>query len=548
MQRRPLLLLVAAAVLSTGSSVPLAQARPDGPAVATPGAATPAPAAPVPAAPAAGPAVATRHAVHSATRVTSTPAPGVTLTSLTYGKRDADDYWTVQVNLPRQPDGPLTGAPLALGPHDTALRVAKALEAAGFTARVERITTPAYADRRAGVLGWTVRTGRHPDEAGATALVARLKDAGFTARTRYTAQDGTDEDAPQRVHVLRIDLDAFGGRLAAGHGPALKGTEKLTDLIGASGAVAGINGQWFYDSAPGGMYVKDGRVLGSATQGRAGVRLDGGGRSFAVDTFTTRVTVTAGGETAEVDGINRIPGDVWNCGGVGGDQPTERPQHDLKCTDASELVRFTPEWGAPPAGAGAEAVLDARGRVTAVHGTRGAAVPAGGSTLQATGDSAAWLLRTARVGAALSFDERIRDGQGRRVAPGPDTTILQVGPSLVRAGRVAVNAVGDGIVRDGADQSFTYDWTVRANPRSMIGKDSEGRLLLVVADGRDPGVSEGLSIDAAARLMRALGAREALNLDGGGSSVLATPAGIVNRPSDTTGQRSLGNALLLLPR
>ncbi|MFF5503430.1 phosphodiester glycosidase family protein [Streptomyces roseolus] len=541
MQRRPLLLLVAAAVLSAGSSVPLAQARPTGPAVATPAASTPAPAA-------AGPAVATRHPVHAATRVTSAPAPGVTLTTLTYGKRDADDLWTAQVNLPSQPDGPLSGAPLALGPHATAQRVAKLLGAAGFTPRVERVTTPAYADRRAGVLGWTVRAGRYADEADATALVARLKAAGFTARTRYTAQDGTDEDAPQRVHVLRVDLDAFGGRLAAGHGPALNGTEKLTDLIAASGAVAGINGQWFYNSAPGGMYVKDGRLLGSATQGRAGVRLDRGGRGLAVDTFTTRVTVTAGGETAEVDGINRLPGEVWNCGGVGGDQPTERPQHDLKCTDASELVRFTPEWGAPPAGAGAEAVLDARGRVTAVHPTRGTAVPAGGSTLQATGDSAAWLLRTARVGATLSFDERIRDGQGRTVVLGPDTTILQVGPSLVRAGRVAVNAVGDGIVREGPDQTFTYDWTVRANPRSMIGKDGQGRLLLVVVDGRDPGVSEGLSIDGAARLMRSLGAREALNLDGGGSSVLATSAGIVNRPSDASGQRSLGNALLLLPR
>ncbi|MFE5793266.1 phosphodiester glycosidase family protein [Streptomyces sp. NPDC056503] len=524
MQRRPLLVLAAAVILSAGSSVPLAQARADGPAVAT------------------------RGTVHGAARVTSTPAPGVTLTTLTYGKRDADDVWTVQVNLPRQPDGPTTGAPLALGPRDTALRVATALSAAGFTPRVEQVTTPEYADRRAGVLGWTVRTGRYADEAAATALVDRLRAAGFTARTRYTGQDGTDDDAPQRVHVLRVDLAAFGGRLEAAHGPTLEGTEKLTALIGASGAVAGINGQWFYNSAPGGLYVKNGRILASATQGRAGIRLDDGGRSFAVDTFTARVTVTADGETAEVDGVNRLPGEIWNCGGVGGDLPTERPQHDLKCTDASELVRFTPEWGTPPAGPGAEAVLDSRGRVTAVHTTRGAAVPPGGSTLQATGDSGTWLLRTARVGATLSFDERMWDGQGRPVTLGPDTLILQVGPSLVRAGRVAVNAVGDGVVREGADQTFTYDWTVRANPRSMIGRDTQGRLMLVVADGRDPGVSEGLSIDGAARLMRSLGAREALNLDGGGSSVLATDAGIVNRPSDATGERSLGTGLLLLPR
>ncbi len=517
MQRRSLALLAAAAVLSA-ASVPLAEARP-----------------------------AARHPVEDAASVTSTPARGVTLTTYTYGRRDAGHVWTVQVNLPREADGPLAGAPLALGPRGTALRVAEALRAAGFEPRVSEVTHPGYADLAPGVLGWTVRTGSSPDEAGAAALAGRLRAAGFTARTRSTAQDGTDDDVPQRVHVLRVDLGAFGGRLEAGHGPTLHGTERLTSLIGAAGAVAGINGQWFYDNAPGGLYVRDGRLLGSATQGRSGIRLERGGRSFSVGTFTARVTVTAAGETTEVDGVNRIPGTIWNCGGVGGDRPTERPQHDVRCTDDSELVRFTPEWGTPPAGPGAEAVLDARGRVTAVRESRGAAVPPGGSTLQATGDRATWLLRTARVGTTLTFDERVRDGRDRPVPLHRDTTVLQVGPTLVRDGEVAVNAVADGVVRDGPDPSFTYDWTVRANPRSMIGVDDRGRLILVVADGRRPGVSEGLGIDGAARLMRALGAREALNLDGGGSSVLATAAGVVNQPSDATGERSLGTGLLLVP-
>ncbi|WP_282693876.1 phosphodiester glycosidase family protein [Streptomyces sp. CC208A] len=522
MQRTFRSLLAVAAVLSAASA-PLAEARP------------------------ARPATAADHPVHGATRVTSAPASGVTLTSLTYGRQDADHVWTVQVGLPDRPGGPLAGAPLALGPRPTALDVEEALRAGGFEPRVEAVTTPAYADRWPGVLGWTVRTGRYAEEAGAVELAGRLRAAGFTARTRYTAQDGTDDEAPQRVHVLRIDLDAFGGRLEVSHGPALHGTEKLTGLIGAEGAVAGINGQWFYDNAPSGLYVKDGRLLGSATQGRAGIRLEDGGRSFSVDTFTAELTVTAGGETVEVDGVNRLPGRIWNCGGVGGDLPTQRPQHDLRCTDPSELVRFTPEWGAPPAGPGAEAVLDGHGRVAAVRAERGAPVPPGGSTLQATGDSAAWLLRTVRAGSTLLFEERVRDGRGLPVALGPGTTILQVGPALVRDGRVAVNAVGDGVVRDGPDQSFTYDWTVRANPRSMIGVDDRGRLMLVVADGRRPGVSEGLGIDGAARLMRALGAREALNLDGGGSSVLATATGLVNRPSDAAGERALGTGLLLLP-
>ncbi|MEV4176526.1 phosphodiester glycosidase family protein [Nonomuraea sp. NPDC049709] len=174
--------------------------------------------------------------------------------------------------------------------------------------------------------------------------------------------------------------------------------------------------------------------------------------------------------------------------------------------------------------------------------------PAGGSTVQAIGDSAAWLLGHAKVGERLRVSERVEDSRGRRVALTPDTTILQVGPTLVRDGRVSVNAAADGLIREGTDQTFTYNWAVRANPRSAIGMDDRGRLMLVVVDGRQDGYSEGLGIAQTAELMKLLGAREAMNLDGGGSSVMVTSAaGIVNRPSDATGQRSLGNVFLVRP-
>ena len=51
-----------------------------------------------------------------------------------------------------------------------------------------------------------------------------------------------------------------------------------------------------------------------------------------------------------------------------------------------------------------------------------------------------------------------------------------------------------------------------------------------------------------AALMKQLGAEEALNLDGGGSSVMATAAdGVINRPSDSSGERSLGDAWVIKP-
>lgn len=59
-------------------------------------------------------------------------------------------------------------------------------------------------------------------------------------------------------------------------------------------------------------------------------------------------------------------------------------------------------------------------------------------------------------------------------------------------------------------------------PRSAIGLDRSGRTLwLVVVDGRQPGYSDGMTLDALTALFRQLGAASALNLDGGGSSTLA---------------------------
>ncbi|GHD76129.1 phosphodiester glycosidase family protein [Streptomyces goshikiensis] len=509
--------------------------------------ATARPAAAGRAAAAAGPDSPTLPLTRSAT--STEIAPGVTETSLVVGRTNTADAWTVQVNQPLTDGGPYDRATAALGPKARADRLAAALRAKGYAPRVEEIRTPAYADRPAGTLGWTVRVGRYADRPAAATVLAGLTRAGFAGENRYTAQDGTDPEALQRVFVLRVDFKQFTGRVDSDFGPSVDAPEHLTDLVTSTRALAGINAQWSADSgAPLGLYVKDGRLLSTATQGRGGVRMARGGRELDVDTYTTRITVSAGGATREIDGINRIPGEIWNCGGVGGDQPTEHPQQDFKCTDDSELVRFTSDWTTPPTGAGAEVVLDRDDRVTAVNRTRGAKPPAGGSTIQGIGEGAQWLIGHARTGARLGITQRVLDGAGHDVPLTPDTTILQVGPTLVRDGLVSVNAVGDGIIREGIDQTHTYNWVVRGNPRSMVGVDDQGRLLLVVVDGRQVGWSSGLSITGGAELMKSLGAREALNLDGGGSSVMVTTgSGIVNRPSDTTGQRSLSNVLLVRP-
>ncbi len=85
------------------------------------------------------------------------------------------------------------------------------------------------------------------------------------------------------------------------------------------------------------------------------------------------------------------------------------------------------------------------------------------------------------------------------------------------------------------------------HPRTAVGFDPDaGRLWLVVVDGRQAPHSAGMTLPELADLMVALGAREALNLDGGGSSVMVLRGSARNRPSDEAGERAVVNALALV--
>ncbi len=86
----------------------------------------------------------------------------------------------------------------------------------------------------------------------------------------------------------------------------------------------------------------------------------------------------------------------------------------------------------------------------------------------------------------------------------------------------------------------------RRHPRAAIGIDRRGRIHIVAVDGRQPGHSDGMTLHELADFLAAHGITDALNLDGGGSTTLVVRGQIVNRPSDTNGERAVANALLVI--
>ncbi|MFD5277648.1 phosphodiester glycosidase family protein [Pseudarthrobacter sp. NPDC058362] len=489
-------------------------------------------------------------------RAVSTLAPGLTLTSITRGAAAENLYWTAEVAIPSaslDPDAP----PSALSSEAQARAVAARLLAAGIPARVEHVQSPQLADA-GGDLGYRVRAGQFAAKADGSPTVARIKDAGFASSVIYTGWDGdegTSENTrgPWKLKVLTIDPKIFRGELTSSFGPNLQDRETTSQLSSAAGALAAVNGGYFVldpgAGAPGdpaGTAVRDGKVLSEPVGDRPSLVI-GNRNESSIQRLQWDGSVAAAGKAAKLalDGINRVPGLIRNCGGAD-DTPTSLPLHDVTCTDTDEITTFTPEFGpATPSGPGVEVVLDAKGTVTAVNNVRGTAVPAGGRTIQAIGADAPRLAGLAGTGSRLTVETGLVGSDGKPLEQGA-SDVVNGGPMLVENGTARVTAARDGMVRAGDSNSFYYGWVHKRNPRTIAGIDAQGRTLLVTADGRQT-ASLGLSIKEAADVARSLGMVDAINLDGGGSTTMVSGGKVVNSTSDAAGERPVGDALLLLP-
>jgi len=423
------------------------------------------------------------------------------LTTISRGEADPNDFWTVEVNIPAGSTSPDPDAPpAALSDRTSAETLAATLRAAGFAPRVEPVVAPATADYTPGTLGWRVRVGHAGSQAESDALLTRLVAAGFAGASRFTGWDGSPTDhGPWRLQVLTIDPRAFSGRLFASYGPNIEDRETTSALSRAVGATAGTNAGYFVlDPAagapgdPAGVGVYGGRLLSETVNSRPALVVRDDARHTQVPRLHWVGTLSGPSGRLPLDGIDRVPGLIRNCGGLD-DVPTTRPLHDFTCTDSGELVAITPQFGpSTPAGAGLEAILDQHSRVVSVRSPRGGPLLAGYRAVQATGDQTGRLRAVATIGARLRIATQLRDGQNQVLQPTKATSIVNGGPELVRDGRVYVTPRADGFVRP-TDPSVYYGFSAKRNPRTFAGVDARGRIVLATADGQAPKVSASAS-------------------------------------------------------
>ena len=342
----------------------------------------------------------------------------------------------------------------------------------------------------------------------------------------------------ERINVLTVEPARVRGVLS---NERVAGRERVSAMARRVQAVAGVNGGFFAPSGdPVGVLAIDGELLSEPVDGRSALLLSPLERPL-IAPVRYRGRITVNGRSREIDGIDRTRGLIPACGGRGGDVPTIRPNALLTCTDSSELVVLSPRYGArPPAEGGVEAIVR-DGMVTRVRPPGVGGVPREGVLLTGTGDAARFLRNTALPRSRADVRQNLVVG-GRPVDL-EGLTVVGGGPRILSAGRVAVAARAEGFA---PVQSFLQSFVAGRQPRTLAGVRADGTLLLVTVDGRAPGWSAGMTLPESARLMRSLGARDALNLDGGGSSTMTVRGEVVNRPSDRI-ERRVSDGLFVMP-
>jgi exopolysaccharide biosynthesis protein len=109
-------------------------------------------------------------------------------------------------------------------------------------------------------------------------------------------------------------------------------------------------------------------------------------------------------------------------------------------------------------------------------------------------------------------------------------TAIGGGPTLIHNGKIHITNKEEQLQVGGENDR---------HPRTAMGYTKNGRLIILVIEGRNPGVAEGATLVDEANILLKLGCYEALNLDGGGSSCMLINGKETIKPSDKEGERGV---------
>jgi hypothetical protein len=329
---------------------------------------------------------------------------------------------------------------------------------------------------------------------------------------------------PWAAHIIEIDQPLCRPQLEARKpGPSLAARATTSALT--NDALVGINADFFRlpGGTPVGAHVTNGvpligptdRQIFAASNGDwwIGIALLDGSIAHRADSAAlaqiNRSPVAFPGYRGTTQGVTLFTS--WSGDTVSGDSSALRVP--LRMLSGNE-------------GAGTGVVMSA---ATAATTTR---VASGEAVLFAHGNARAWAQRRS-AGDTVRWHVRVPMPAGNRTVAAQE--VVGGFPELLRNGEDVL-----------ATQTVNASFGEQRHPRTAVGWSRDHtRLFLVLVDGREAAYSAGMSLPELSWLFRRVGASDALNLDGGGSSAMVVERRVVNRPSDAQGERAVGNALVV---
>ena len=119
-------------------------------------------------------------------------------------------------------------------------------------------------------------------------------------------------------------------------------------------------------------------------------------------------------------------------------------------------------------------------------------------------------------------------------------TAVGGGPVLIQYGNIRIS--------NEEEMKFAGNATNDKHPRTAMGYTKDNKLIILVIQGRYPGIAEGATLGQLAKMLQNLGCWEALNLDGGGSTCMLVNGKETIKPSDATGQRAVPAVFVIRSR
>ncbi len=355
----------------------------------------------------------------------------------------------------------------------------------------------------------------------------------ISAQDFKTVQDGIEyaemsrgtKEQPIHINLLKLDLTKVKLDVVHAMDSAI-GVEKTSSIATRHGAFAAINAGFFrldtsiFAGDAVGVLQIDDNFMSESYSDRVALTISNGYNKTEVHISRLNIStqIIIGGESYIVTGINR-----------------ERGENDL--------IIYTPEFNSTT-------LTNNKGLEIGVEGNKIKRIfSEQGSTkiipfsyiISVSGKFQEQISKLASFNTKVTINHKIEtlDGNYAIYKSRLQRDIVGGVPQLIKNGKIEITWE-----QEKAAKAFVEN----KHPRTAVAKLKDGKFLMITVDGRQPNFSVGMNLQELAEFLLEMGAVDAMNLDGGGSTTMFLDGKIVNKPSDKEGERRVSDAILVTPR